>query len=464
MVLLRSSLFSVFVVCVIGGFLGTSPVEATSLREAVSTAVQTNPRIDAAQANRRATEHVLEQARGRLYPEIDLSADYGKQIVDRPNGLGPTVNNQWRNRRQVTLGIRQALFDGWDRANDIYRAQARISAASYKILARAEAVGLNAVEAYIDVIRHRALLGLARQQVSRHEALLTIIRERIEGGRAPIGDLEQTLERLEAAKALVAQIDVASETAKAKFKSAVGRSPGRLKAAKYAPGIPKSPAAILSLALQNNPRVTAAQADIDVADLDREQFRSSFYPQLFLEGSATRGENLDGTPGRNDELKAMLVLRWKLYDGGQRRGRESELAERTAEKLAEKHILIRDLTEEIDTAWARLTRGRAQLTAIRNQVAQNEKVVASYRNEYDADKRSLLDVLDAENTRFASEFELHNVRSLHKFASYQILAQMGLLLDRLGVTTPDGGDAPVDISSQGTGSLLGTKFIIPPLK
>ena len=154
------------------------------------------------------------------------------------------------------------MFDGWDRANDIYRTQANISAASFKVMVRSEAVGLNSVEAYIDVVRHNELLALADDNVRRHQALLKIIQERYDGGRSPIGDLEQTVERVESAKALVARIKVARETAKAKYKNAVGVPASNLKPVKYATGIPKSVAEVTDRAIRNNPRVKEAVAEI----------------------------------------------------------------------------------------------------------------------------------------------------------------------------------------------------------
>lgn len=415
---------------------------ATTLSEAVQQAVLTNPKIDAAQANRRANEYSFKQAKGRFLPEVELGADIGQQKIDRPNGLGPDVNDTWQDRRQANISIRQVLFDGWDRANDIYRSQANISAASFKVMVRSEAVGLNSVEAYIDVVRHNELLALAEDNVRRHQALLKIIQERYDGGRSPIGDLEQTIERVESAKALVARIKVARETAKAKYKNAVGVPASNLKPVKYATGIPKSVAEVTDRAIRNNPRVKEAVAESQVAYFDQQQFKSTLYPQIFLEGAATRGENIDGTPGRNDELEAMVTLRWKLFDGGVRRNRTAELGERHSEKLAEQMILVRQLTEEAETAWARLVDGRAEVTAIKTEVAQNIKVVATYRDEYNANKRSLLDVLDAENARFSSQFELSNVISVHIFSSYELLAQMGVLLKTLGVRAQDIPDVP----------------------
>ena len=447
-----------------GLFIGPAIGNAETIADVVSEAVATNPSVSAAQASRNATLRVLDQAKGRFLPEVDISADIGKQKIDRPEGLGPDINDVWRHRRQATVGFRQILFDGFDRLNGIYSSEARITSASYKILARSEAVALNAIEAYIDVERHNHLLYLAHEHVERHKSLLSLINQRLEGGKAPIGDLEQTKERLEGAKALVAQIDVARESAVEKFAATVGRRPGKLAPVKMAPGLPGSKEAALSMAKVNNPRVSAALQDIQSAGYDRDQFRSNLYPNVYLEGSASRGEELDGTPGKSEELKAMLVLRWKIFAGGTQRARVAELTEREAEKIAEHEILIRELEEAVGVSWARYSKGAAQVTALANQVSQNKKVVASYQNEYDADKRSLLDVLDAENTSFGNEFQLSNARAIRLFASYQLLAHMGNLLQELGVARPAGGDAAA-IAPTPTFNTFGlSSFTIPPLK
>ena len=414
-------------------FSGTGLATAMPLDEAVRLAVATNPKIEAAEATYRATEETLKQAMGRLMPEINLRMEYGKQKIDRPQGLGPDVNNVWRNSRSVTASFRQVLLDGFDRANDIYRSRARIEAASGKIQARSEAVALAGVEAYIDIVRHTDLLAFAYANVKRHEELAQRIRASFTGGNAPIGDLQQTEERIEAAKSLVAQIKISLETAKAKFRNVVGAEPIKLSAVRYPEGLPGSPDEAVEIAAGNNPRIRASLSEIDVGHFDQKQFESSLYPQLSLEGSATRGEDLEGTPGRNDELKGMVVLSWKVFDGGIRRSRARELSERAAALRAEHDALLRDIRQDIQIAWARYVEGRSQVTALRRQLDQNNKLVDTYFNEYEAGKRSLLDVLDAQNTRFRSRYELSNAESIRLFASYEMLASMGGLLKYFGI-------------------------------
>jgi adhesin transport system outer membrane protein len=438
---------------------------AETLKQAIETALQTNPRIEAALASQRATEFVLEQSKGRFLPEVDIRLDKGLEKINRPEGIGPFINNTWRTRRENSITVRQVLFDGWDRANDFYRSQARISASSYKVTARAELLGLSVSEAYIDVNRHVDLLNLSKRNVAEHQKLLRLIRQRYDAGAAPISEVEQTLERVEAAISLVSQIRIALDTAKAKYRNAVGNAPGRLRSLRQAPGIPRTLKNAISSAVANNSRLQAAGAEIDIAKFDKKQFSSTLYPQLSIEGSASKGVNLGGTPGLDEEMNAMVVLTWKLFDGGVRMNRTFELAERHSEKIAEQKILARNIVQEIEISWSRMVHGRSQVASLSRQLKQAKKVLLTYRDEYTANKRSLLDLLDAESASFAAQFALSNSKAAQIFAGYQILAQSGILLSKLDIEAPNGMvvlDAPAS-----TNELYFTgnkKLVIPSLR
>jgi adhesin transport system outer membrane protein len=464
-----SSRYSIFAVLTSAVLLLAAPAGAMTLKEAVEKAIAESPRVIGAQASRRATDRVLQQAWRRYLPEIDLSADAGHEIIDKPNAFGPDDNKKWRKRARVSVNVRQILFDGFERANDIFDSKARISAAAYKVLARSEIVALNVIEAYIDVIRHDRLIRLARESVERHRELLKNVQARVEGGKNSEGDLNQTRERLQASLALQSQIKSARDIAEAKFKSAVGVGPRRLHSVKF-PGNPyRSSADAVDAAVLSNSRLAALQHEIDSAGFKSDRSRSSLFPTVTLEGSATRGQDLDGTDGKANEARGMIVLRWKLFDGGVRRQRIEELKEREFVKIAEYDTSVRQIREEIEIAWSKLFEGLNQVRAKRRQLAETEKVVASYRAEYEADKRSLLDVLDAENTRFAIEFDLSNTSSIRQFAGYELLGHTGDLLEYLGVARPEGAavekpDTSSDSYGLTSGKSVFKSFVIPPLK
>ena len=133
-------------------------------------------------------------------------------------------------------------------------------------------------------------------------------------------------------------------------------------------------------------------------------------------------------------------------------------------EIAEHDSFARELTAEVEIAWSKAIEGRRRVAALGRQVKQNNGVVAAYRNEYEADKRSLLDVLDAENSRFASQFDLSNASAIQRFSTYQLAANTGRLLDLFNISRPAGADVAVTPSRVGGSSRSSYSFTIPPLK
>ncbi len=60
----------------------SSPVQAQTLGDAVRRAVATNPAIKSASANRRARNYELDQATGRLLPQLSMNSSLQAQQVD----------------------------------------------------------------------------------------------------------------------------------------------------------------------------------------------------------------------------------------------------------------------------------------------------------------------------------------------------------------------------------------------
>ncbi len=77
------------VLCALAFFVAdSSPVHAQTLGDAVRRAVATNPAIKSASANRRARNYELDQATGRLLPQLSMNSSLQAQQVDRPLGIG----------------------------------------------------------------------------------------------------------------------------------------------------------------------------------------------------------------------------------------------------------------------------------------------------------------------------------------------------------------------------------------
>ncbi len=435
---------------------------AVSLREAVRHTIETNPTISTSRANRIASGYALRQSQGKLAPTIDLTGDQLLQRVDKPKGLAANVNNIRRYRRQVGVVIRQVMWDGFERANEIYRDAARLDATALNVLKESETVGLLAVEAYVDVRRHMELVGISQQNVGRHSQVLSLIRERADGGKAPASDVAQARERLLAARSVGEDVRRALDEAYAKFHEVVGLRAKRIKAVRSARGVPRTRRAAISIALRNNPMIRAADANIEAVRFERERAISAYSPQIFAEGSATYGRKIDGTPGRSTDVKGGVVFSWNLFSGLQRRNRLNEMDARVNAARHQRDTQARAAQAIVERAWAGLIRGRKRLSLIRQQVAANRGIVRSYQEEYELSKRSLLDLLDAESALFNSRFQMTSVNAVYNFAGYQLLASMGRLLESMRISAP--AESRADHREQSQRPLGIFKIDIEPLR
>ncbi len=207
--------------------------EPFSINDALKQAVQTNPGVGEASANRRATESELRQTQSTLLPQVRLEARYGPEKFDQGSSvvsgsaLPVTIvgSGPWRNGSQESVVVRQILFDGFASIHDIWRQSARVNAAAFRVRERTELIALDAAEAYVDVVRYLRLVALSEQNVATHEKIFSNVNFRFSGGRAGEGDLEQARERVENARAALAEFRKSLDDARAKYRKVVDWNP-----------------------------------------------------------------------------------------------------------------------------------------------------------------------------------------------------------------------------------------------
>ena len=100
------------------------PARAISLREAVKVALEANPEIGEAIANREATQFELRQARGLYLPQVDLEGRYGAQNFNSPGTRLSGTSDDVLARKEANLTLSQ-LIDGVSLCRDVGGAQRR---------------------------------------------------------------------------------------------------------------------------------------------------------------------------------------------------------------------------------------------------------------------------------------------------------------------------------------------------
>jgi adhesin transport system outer membrane protein len=417
--------------------LCTTPAYAVELRDAVQAALSTNPEIRQAVANTEATREERVQAQGLWYPRVSVEGSAGVRSLRNPTrrNIGIADETLWPIEGELILD--QLLFDSGGREAEIRRQAARTDAAAARVEERSEFVALNVARTYIDYLLQQRLVAIAEDNATFHERLSADLREGVSKGSISIADQQQAEERLQSARARVTEAREDLENAGITFRTLTGLP---VDSVSMPPDLSQCQPGTLeeaeALARQNNPRVQEAIADLATAREDIRAARADIGPRVNLEGRARAGHDIDGFAGRTTDLMGNVVLRWDLYNGGIKEANVREQRNRADEVHARLFERTRRAEEDVRTAWSRLQNQSRLVTELETQQRIADDLLLSYREQFNIGRRSLLDVLDAQNTRNNVQAQTETARLSKLYAQYRVLASANKLIDCLGVSMP----------------------------
>ncbi|MEP1207690.1 MAG: TolC family protein [Rhizobiaceae bacterium] len=421
---------------------GVSPTFAVSLKEAVSVALDSNPNIGEAIENREAIEFELRQAKGLLLPSIDLEAGAGVRRLDNPSRRAIDREDDTLEPVDVGVVITQKLFDGGRIRAEMDRQASRVDSASYRVLERSQYIALQVVREYLEYMLQSEIVGTSAENVRRHRRIAGNIRSGSAGGTLTEADNQQARERVLAAQARLQSAEEELAAARIRFRRLAGVPIGRTShPGSYARYIPSTLSKAIGLGRTNNPRVHLARADIDAADAQVDAAKADKLPEVVLEGRARTGHDIDGAEGRTTDLQGRVVMKWNLWRGGIKEANEQEQVRRASEQRMILHQVHRQIEEAVRTSWDRRLKQKRLAGTLTVQAKQNARLVNSYQQQFSVGKRSLLDVLDAQNTRYNVDVLAKTARYASLFAEYRLLASTGQLLEVLKLKAPKQSEA-----------------------
>ncbi len=204
-----------------------------------------------------------------------------------------------------------------------------------------------------------------------------------------------------------------------------------------APMLPKSLSEALGVARTSNPQIQAAKSKVDEARALIKKARSEFYPKLDFELLGRQGYDLDGVPGRESEWRAELVMKWNVFKGGIDRANVQEQLRVTDEERHGLHRAHREIEQEVRLAWERRRQQSRRYAHLKDQLASTLRLRDSYSEQFKVGDRSLLDLLDNQNTLYGAQIGTETAQKALQLAEYRIHFATGMLLNVLHIAAPE---------------------------
>lgn len=408
--------------------------ESHNLRSHLERLLDEHERIRSFAKRVQSAESLADQVLARYYPSLDLSADAGRERIDKEFG-DDTVDNRY----DAGIRLTQLLTDFGATTGAIKKAALQLTRAKSQLESVQQEVLLDGLKAYINVLRARERLNYALRSEERIKDLTGIEEILVAKGAGLSSDVLQAKSQLAGARALRVRSRGELEVALNRFKAVFHYRPGKKKIKSFSPApspknlIPNELLTAVDLALKSNPQLEMTRLDVNIADKDITIRRASFFPRLNLFAEARTKENDEGVEGYRNEASAGVELRYNLFRGG---GDLAAVQSAQANKSAASNQLQdagRLVEEQVRNAWDNLNTMRRNAALLEDQAAIVREFLELAKRERKMGTRSLLDVLNGEVNYINALSSTVAAQKDTKIAAYTLLFAMGQL--RLDVLT-----------------------------
>ncbi len=400
---------------------------ADTLREALVATYATNPTITAQRELLRSTDANVAIARAAGRPTLGATAGVNRDLtqagVFRRGGKGPFITGG--------VDLNYPIFNGGSVRNSIEAAKVRVDAGRATLRAVEGDVFTEAVAAYMDVIRDRAIVELNNNQVRVLTTNLEATRDRFEIGDITRTDVAQSEARLSLARAALATAQGRLSATEETYRRIIGRRPDALLPPPPLPPLPASPDQAVQIALASNPDLVAITRQADAARFDVRTARAGRLPTVSAVASGDYAKTLgnnnlpDGPASTGTATTVGVSGRIPLYQGGLPAARIRRAQALEGQTLELRIATERAVVSNTRSAFATYQAAQNAITSSQVAVSANELALEGARAENSVGTRTILDVLNAEQELVNAQVQLVTARRDAYVAGFQLLNAMG---------------------------------------
>jgi TolC family type I secretion outer membrane protein len=402
---------------------GAGQALAESLVEAMVSAYTGNPTLRGERARQRGTDELVPQALSGWRPTVISDGSVSKQWSD--SSAEPSSENT---SKSVAIGLSQPIFRGFKTINGTKSAEANVEAGKQGLLGIEQDILFQAIQAYMNVIRDRQVVGLRQKNVDVLKKQLGAADERFKVGEITRTDVAQARAGVSEAQSNLAFAKSNLAASVANYINVVGHKPGNLKYPKLA-RLPKTLDEAQAIAEEVNPNILAAAYTEEASNFDIEVERGDLLPSASLDATASFNHN---TTGVSSSESAIIegVLTIPLYEAGRVYSSVRQAKQVASQRRLEVIQAGRAVRESVSISWNDLIAAREIIRSAKAQVSAADLALDGVRQEYLVGSRTTLDVLDSETEVVTARIVLVSAERDQIVKAYQILASIGRLTAR----------------------------------
>lgn len=407
-----------------------SVLNALTLQEGVDEVLSTHPIVLERLHNYRATLEDLRTTEAQYLPSLDYTGQIASEEIDNEN---TGYKNRSLDSYEHSLQLTQNLFNGFGTIYEADYNKARLLSAANHYIENANDTALQFVFMYISALKARDLLCIAKANVDYNEEIYAKVNKLYTAGMTTRSESEKADTSLSLARSnyVVAQNNLADALFNVERYLGHHVTAEELQDAQFTGNLPASLEEMQAYAKAYNPSVLVSDYNIKAAKAQREASYKNYYPKIDAFARQSWADDAGGMEGKDDRSMVGLTLSYNLYRGGADESQIQKNLSKIYQESETKQHVLRKLNEQGQLSWTAKEYLADQLQHLKRYEATSAKTLELYQKEYDLGRRTLLDLIVAQNDHVSAEVQIVRAENDLLLAHYRILDAMGSMVQHI---------------------------------
>lgn len=417
---------------------GEEDARLLSFSDALQLALQRDGELQAARAAVRAAQAQVDQVRSRFFPSAGVQYQQGRRITQE---AGTPVD---RHLRSTEGFIRWNVYSGGADKTQLEAAMLELQAVQADARQALEDACERLSKAYIELQRQQMLVQAARRRHAEVAELVERVGRQVAAGKSPSSDGELAQSSLIDAQLSLASSHADLRAARAQLAVLTGHAAAlqaqetALEATPWPPAVSLAPQAPLedwwALALRGNAGAQAATVRHEAAKARVPLIASEYLPRADLTLSKTLSDRTVPVESTQDRRGWTVSVNYEVPLGGGGTARREEARARAQAAESQAWRSEQAVRGELGVVRQQALQNLQVLPAIGKQREHLEAVVRASDLQYQAGRRSLLQLIDQRDRRFNAEQRQIDASWRLRQALLRMAVLTGSLSPALGVT------------------------------
>lgn len=403
-----------------------------TLDKMIAGVLDTNPVVNSYKQEYLKSLKDLDIASSVYYPVLNLYANAGHlkktekiHSSEKKSGKGLQYD--------ASLVLTENLFNGGKDMNGKKEQSHITNSTAYKLIQNSNEIAYESSKAYLELIRTKLLLDIAKRNVEAHEEIYSLIKDRTSSGFARASEERQAGSRLALAKNNLLSANNDYEDASSRFKRLFGNNVdiNALVMPEFKSVVPSSLEELNNMSKKCNPSVRVQTENMSVYEYKTKVSKGEYLPKLDLELSAKYDKDKVyqsyNEDRRDTQVGAFLRFSYNLFNKGHDKLNVEKSKIDSLAGQMNYNSTLRELEESNEFAFNSYNISKDKLNYLNDYVDYAKSTLLTYQDEFKIGKRDLINVLDAQSEYFTAARELINTKSNILLTEYKMLNNMGVI-------------------------------------